>query len=205
MHVLSVNSFSCTRESSDDGIATGLLMGPFIASAALISSLRAHDLWEVLPPSNWLIEPPFVLHKMTSAMQALTLSRHSLLNLATYCSTILLLNVTASWWLEGKYAEAANTADGERASVPRGEGRRFSMYALFTLAISVFMVCLKAFLEYSGLGIWRGRVHFIPVPVTQALIHGKRPPLLRSCNHSSILQSNIVCRPQVSSPWFHSG
>ncbi|KAH6909043.1 dolichol kinase [Coprinopsis sp. MPI-PUGE-AT-0042] len=148
------------RESSDDGIATGLLLGPFIAAAALISSIRAQDLLQDTPLSHWLVEPPLVLQKATSAMQALTLSRHSLLNLGTYCALILLLNVSASWWLEGVYAKKSVAADGERASVPRGEGRRFSLYALFTLAISAFMVSLKAVLQYSGIGIWQDLNYF---------------------------------------------
>jgi dolichol kinase len=134
-------------------------------------------------------------------MQALTLSRHSLLNLGTYCAFILLLNVSASWWLEGRYAKKSTAAEGERASVPRGEGRRFSLYALFTLAISAFMVSLKAAFQNSGIGIWQGETLF-PIPVTK-LTGIRRPQLFGSCDYRSFLQLDTVCRDQAGSSWLH--
>ncbi|EFI27930.1 dolichol kinase [Coprinopsis cinerea okayama7 len=143
------------RDCGDDGIATGLLLGPLIATSVLISSIHTRSTSAEPLPKDWLIEPPRVLPGLSSAMDALVLSRHSLVNLSTFCATILLIHVCASWWLEGLYTKGTNKPEGERASVPRSEGRRFWYYALFTVTVSLLMVVLKITFSQSGIGIWK--------------------------------------------------
>ncbi|KAF5382069.1 hypothetical protein D9615_004280 [Tricholomella constricta] len=154
------------RESLDDGVFTGLLLGPLIAAGLLIAALRTPS--GVSPytntlPQGWRIEAPLELptsRRALTAIEALTLSRYSLVNLATFCSAILLLHVCASWWLEAQFCKRGNTAEGERASVPRSEGRRSWYYILFTLSVSAGIFGLKLLLHSQGLGIWQHLNYF---------------------------------------------
>ncbi|RDB26086.1 Dolichol kinase sec59 [Hypsizygus marmoreus] len=149
------------RESHDDGIFTGLLLGPLIASGLLVSALRSSaglSSFSSILPEGWLIEAPAELHnsqKSYTALEALVQSRYSLVDLATFCSTILLLQVCASWWLESRYLKLGNTKEGERASVPRSEGRRSWYYIVFTLSVSIGSVGFKALLQHQRYGIWQ--------------------------------------------------
>ncbi|KAJ4480082.1 hypothetical protein J3R30DRAFT_3288561 [Lentinula aciculospora] len=145
------------RESSDDGILTGLLFGPLVSSALLYSSL-------ILPlsasplPSSWRIEAPRLLSNAKgsySVVEALILSRYNLVDLSNLCSTILLFHVCSSWWYESRYRASGSTLDNERKSVPRSAGKRLSYFMLFALSTTVGMLSIKfALLEFS-LGIWQ--------------------------------------------------
>lgn len=143
---------------------TGLLLGPLIAAGLLISALRLTSVTEnpASPlPQGWLIEPPAELEnsqKAYTALEALVLSRYSLVDLGTFCSTILLLHVCASWWQESRFHKRGDTVAGERASVPRSEGLRAWYYVLFTLSVSAGTLGLKALLQSQGWGIWQ-RTH----------------------------------------------
>lgn len=148
---------SLCSESSDDGIFTGILLGPLIATALLINSSRPSALWAVLP-AGWIIEAPAELHNPRgayTASQALLLSRYSLVNLSTLCSTILLLHIYASWWFERRYSKSPNAKEGERTSVPRNEGWRAWYYTLFTIAVSVVASVGRVMLSRRGVGIWQ--------------------------------------------------
>ncbi|KXN91673.1 Dolichol kinase sec59 [Leucoagaricus sp. SymC.cos] len=148
------------RESSDDGIFTGLLLAPLIALGLLINAARpfmSHSYNAVLP-SGWIIEAPSELHNLRGsyvATQALLLSRFSLVNLSTLCSTILLLHIYASWWFERRYSKSPSSKDGERTSVPRNEGRRAWYYTLFTVAISAGAATARIILNQRRIGIWQ--------------------------------------------------
>lgn len=147
-----------SRQSSDDGIFTGLLFGPIIACALLASSLRLVATSAPTLPAAWLIEPPAELTESQNkypALQALVLARLSLLNLATFCSSILLLHVCASWWLEARFTKPGHAAEGERASVPRSEGLRSWYYIVFTLCVSAGLLGLKALLDHHDLPLWK--------------------------------------------------
>ncbi|KAJ3828227.1 hypothetical protein F5880DRAFT_1531880 [Lentinula raphanica] len=142
------------RESSDDGILTGLLFGPLVSSALLYSSLTLPSSTSLL--SSWRIEAPRLLNNARgsySALEALVLSRYNLVDLSNLCSTILLIHVCASWWFE--YRIAGVTMETERKSVPRSSGKRLGYFGFFALGTTIGMLCIKlAFLKFS-LGIWQ--------------------------------------------------
>ncbi|KAJ7593538.1 hypothetical protein C8J56DRAFT_500602 [Mycena floridula] len=144
------------RESADDGIVTGLLFGPIIASALLYSSLsQQHSLL----PDTWRIESPSVImntKRPFTAIEALILSRFNLLDLSTLCSTILLFHTCASWWLESRYRDLnGDGPDGERRSVPRKEGQRSWYYIMFTVSVSLSLVAIKFVLQRENILVWQ--------------------------------------------------
>ncbi|KAJ6631015.1 hypothetical protein B0H10DRAFT_1938590 [Mycena sp. CBHHK59/15] len=133
------------RESSDDGVLTGLVLGPLIAAALLAAALTHR----VLPP-GWAIEPPPRLPRGPPARDALVLARYALVGFATLSSAILLLHVCAARWLEGPASP-----EGERRSVPRSEGRRSFYFVLFTLGVSAAAAVLRVGLARCGAGLWQ--------------------------------------------------
>ncbi|KAJ3535318.1 hypothetical protein NMY22_g6544 [Coprinellus aureogranulatus] len=151
------------RESRDDGMATGLLLGPLIATCLLISGLRSAAAFpKSALPDSWLIEPPLQLGSATAfdALSALVESRRGLVDLSTFCSVILLANVCASWFAESRYQKIGNKPEGERASVPRSEARRFLYYVLYTLGSSVVLTSLRVYGGHRGIEIWQRMSHF---------------------------------------------
>ena len=151
-------SLSAIRESSDDGILTGLLLGPLIASSLLFSSLKQISSSDgTVLPAGWIIEAPVVLeisHPKLSALQAILLSRYSLVDLSTICSTILLFHVCASWWIEKKCRKDGSKPEGERTSVPRSAGTRLWHYIIFALATSAVIIGLKIILKIYQINLW---------------------------------------------------
>jgi hypothetical protein len=146
---------------------TALLLGPLVAAALLHSSLQqqsqsfSNPNFTLLPPS-WRIEPPAVLHNPQSpstSVEALVLARRSLVDISTVCSTILLTQVSASWWYESRF-RASNAPEGERASVPRREGKKFGLHLLFTFVSTIGVLCLRALAAEAGLGIWQSTHQF---------------------------------------------
>ncbi|KAG6850685.1 hypothetical protein H0H93_009843 [Arthromyces matolae] len=154
------------RESSDDGVFTGLLLGPLIAAGLLISALRMESVDTLMTsplPPEWRIEAPAELHNspdVPTALAALIRARYNLVDLGTLCSTILLLHVCASWYHEARYSRRGNAAEGERTSVPRSEARRSLYYILFTLAVTCGIFALKVYLQSRNLGIWEHLSYF---------------------------------------------
>jgi dolichol kinase len=145
------------RESLDDGIFTGLLLGPLIASGLLLSALRIVTSNGPTLPQGWRIEAPAELHTSDatySAVESLILSRYSLVDLATFCSSILLFHVCASWWLETRHHKVGDSLDGERASVPRSERLRTWYYVVFSLCVSIGAIGLKVWLQAMNFKIW---------------------------------------------------
>ncbi|KAF8656850.1 hypothetical protein AX16_002397 [Volvariella volvacea WC 439] len=146
------------RQSSDDGILTGVLFGPIIACALLVSALRLLSDNAPTLPAAWRIETPVALHNpqwQISSMEALVLSRLNLVDLASFCSALLLLHVGASWWLESRCSTSGNASEGERTSVPRSEGLRSWYYIIFTTCVSLGMFGIKHLLEDFGCPFWR--------------------------------------------------
>ena len=108
-------------------------------------------------PAGWLIEAPVVLensHTRLSASEAVLLSRYSLVDLSTFCSTILLFHVCASWWIEKKCRKDGAKPEGERASVPRSTGTRLRHYVTFMLATSSVIIGLKIMLKFYQINLW---------------------------------------------------
>ncbi|KAF8896215.1 hypothetical protein BD779DRAFT_1608537 [Infundibulicybe gibba] len=136
------------RESADDGISTGLLLGPLIATALLFSCQRIGRRLRIsLPPAGWRIEAPAELKNFIdpyTALEALVLSRYSLVNISTFCATILLFHVC-----NGRLAR------GERYSVPRSEALRTWYYIIFTVAVSISAVGIKLLIQQQAYGIWQ--------------------------------------------------
>ncbi|KAJ8692828.1 dolichol kinase [Pleurotus ostreatus] len=153
------------RESSDDGILTALLFGPLIASALLYSSLQRafSPSNQDLLPTGWLIEPPIQLPRQTDAINilgALIGSRFNILDISTLCSTLLLIHVWSSSWLEAQHSRRANAPEGERSSVPRSEGSRLWYYVLFTIGVSSVVLGLNLWLESAKIGLWQHMSQF---------------------------------------------
>ena len=151
------------RESLDDGVFTGLLLGPIIATALLICALRM--LHGSPSPENWLpegwkVEPRIELHNSPEApttLQALVLARQNLVNLSTLCSTILLVHVCSSWWLESRNRKGEDLPEGERASVPRSESQRCYVYITFMLSVSLGTFGAKMLFDWQGYPLWQRR------------------------------------------------
>ncbi|KAI3613808.1 dolichol kinase [Moniliophthora roreri] len=143
------------RNSSDDGICTGLLFGPLVSCALLYGSLSSDPSADPLPPT-WRIEAPASLKNSRgfyTPLEALVLSRYSAVDLSVMCSSILLLHVVCSWWLERRFS-STNTVDGERKSVPRSEGRRMAYYVLFSIGVTFMVTCMKISFQELSLGFW---------------------------------------------------
>lgn len=152
---------ACHRDSADDGILTGLLGGPLIVTALLYLTIQWARASEEVPlPLNWLIEGPKVVsngdHPQT-AIEALLLSRRSLVSLSTFCSTILIVHVCASRVTEARHRRKIKVPDGELSHVPRKEGRRTYLYVLFTVSVTLWILCVKIALGEFKLGIWQGK------------------------------------------------
>ncbi|KAL1751483.1 hypothetical protein FB107DRAFT_221964 [Schizophyllum commune] len=150
------------RDSLDDGVLTGLLFGPLIATSLLYISLRSasNPATAANPlPAAWRIEPPATLGNgldAYSVSEAILMSRLSVVDLATLCSFIHLLHVCGSWWLESRFTVGGTPSpDGERRSVPRSEGRRGWYYVLFTVATTLLAFVLRVAFPYFGCGIWQ--------------------------------------------------
>lgn len=108
-------------------------------------------------PDTWRVEVPSSLANSPrnhSAAEALVLSHRNLVDLATMCSTVLLLHVCASWWKEASQRRTG-LPDTERASVPRSEMRRTWLYIWFMIAVSASMFGLRQAMGEAGWGIWQ--------------------------------------------------
>ena len=99
-------------------------------------------------------------HPKLSASQAILLSRYSLVDLSTICSTILLFHVCASWWIEKKCRKDGSKPEGERTSVPRSAGTRLWHYIIFTLATSAVIIGLKIMLRIYQINLWNCKFLF---------------------------------------------
>ena len=148
------------RDCADDGIFTGLLGGPFIATALLYRAIKtAGENADVLPP-DWLVEPPITLPNTAyplTAHQALLKSRRSLVSLSTLCATVLIVHVCASRVTEARHRRKTAVPEGELSHVPRREGRRAYLYVLFAISVALWVLCVKIALVESKMGIWQSK------------------------------------------------
>ncbi|KAI6133531.1 Fph type histidine kinase [Pisolithus croceorrhizus] len=147
------------RPCLDDGASTGLLMPPLIAVAFLLSAVRkvASPEAGLLPP-GWLIEAPRVLttgRSSLSALEALILSRRTLVDYAVLCSFILVVQILASSWYEARYRRRRSVPEGERGSVPRSEMRRTWLYSAFALVFTLILLVIRFFLAQYHIAIWQ--------------------------------------------------
>ena len=110
----------CVRNSQDDGILTGLLGGPLISAALLYISLTmasADPPGDPLPV-DWRIEAPMTLpDSSVTPLDALLLSRRYLVSQATFCATLLLVHVSASWVTEARHRKKRVVPEGEVSSL----------------------------------------------------------------------------------------
>ncbi|KIJ66657.1 hypothetical protein HYDPIDRAFT_86054 [Hydnomerulius pinastri MD-312] len=147
------------RECPDDGVLTGLSFAPLIAMALLYSGLRqASSPNSALLPRGWLIEAPRVLENARaplSALNALILSRRSLVDYATLCSFILLVQILASSWYEAKYRRRWSVPEGERGSVPRSEMRRTWTYWIYSYVLTLVVLFVRYLLARNHINIWQ--------------------------------------------------
>ncbi|KAI0077875.1 hypothetical protein K474DRAFT_1706914 [Panus rudis PR-1116 ss-1] len=154
------------RDSADDGVLTGLLVGPLIACALLylsILSIKASTSTpapQITLPPNWLIEPPAVLQGRHTALEALLFSRRNLVSQATFCSTILIVHTWASWVTEARHRRKTRVPDGELSHVPRKESRRTYLYFLFSISVTLWILCVRILLAELKIGIWQNLSYF---------------------------------------------
>ena len=109
-------------------------------------------------PSGWLVEPPITLPNSpnpATPLEALLLSRRYLVSQATFCATILLVHVIASWITEARHRRKRVIPEGEVSSVPRKEGRRTYLYVLFAFSVTLWILCVRIALKELKLGIWQ--------------------------------------------------
>ena len=110
-------------------------------------------------PAEWLIEAPRVLSNLQpplDAAHALLTSRRHLVSLSTFCSTILIVHVCASRVTEARHRRRVQVPAGELNHVPRKESRRTYLYILFTVSVTLWILCVKiALAEFAQVGIWQ--------------------------------------------------
>ncbi|RPD75256.1 hypothetical protein L226DRAFT_462298 [Lentinus tigrinus ALCF2SS1-7] len=109
-------------------------------------------------PAGWRIEPPMTLSNSPNPMtplEALLLSRRYLVSQATFCATILIVHAAASWVTEARHRRKLVVPEGEISSVPRKEGRRAYLYILFTISVTLWILCVRIALKEAKLGIWQ--------------------------------------------------
>ncbi|KAH9945311.1 uncharacterized protein BXZ73DRAFT_38502 [Epithele typhae] len=109
-------------------------------------------------PPGWLLEPPMTLpnaeHPVTP-LEALLRSRRYAVSQATFCATILLVHVIASWVTEARHRRKIVIPEGEVSSVPRKETRRTYLYALFSVSVTLWILCVRIAMKEAKLGIWQ--------------------------------------------------
>jgi hypothetical protein len=146
------------RSSSDDGLISGLILGPLITSALYYVALKVDTPLEGTPhPPFWHIEHPWRLNNETAftPLRALTLSRRNAVDLSTLCSTTLLIHVYASHWFEWRHRKYHRVSENERGSVPRSEARKGKLYIVFTFLVCAFLLGLRFALDRARVGLWR--------------------------------------------------
>ena len=74
---------------------------------------------------------------------------------STFCATLLLVHVCASWVTEARHQRKLVVPEGEVSSVPRKEGRRTYLYILFAISVTLWILCVRIALEEMRLGIWQ--------------------------------------------------
>lgn len=115
-------------------------------------------------PAGWLVESPMTLPNSAisvTPLEALLLSRRYLVSQATFCATILLVHVSASWVTEARHRRKLVVPEGEVSSVPRKEGRRTYLYILFTISVTLWILCVRIALKEAKLGIWQSACPFV--------------------------------------------
>ncbi|KAF9237618.1 Fph type histidine kinase [Melanogaster broomeanus] len=164
------------RECPDDGALTGLSFAPLISIALLYSSLRqAASRDPSLLPRDWLIEAPRVLEgaRALSALDALILSRRSLVDYATLCSFILIVQISSSSWYEARYRRKRSVSEGERGSVPRSEMRRTWTYWIYSYVLTLVVLCVRYLLACNHISVWQSSVFYqFCLYVALRLAHG---------------------------------
>lgn len=95
-----------------------------------------------------------------SALEALILSRRGLIDYASLCSFILVVQILASSCYEARYRHRRSVAEGERGSVPRKEMLRTWLYTAFSLVLALVVLCLKFLFARYHVGIWQSEWFF---------------------------------------------
>jgi hypothetical protein len=196
------------RESSNDGVLTGLLLPPMIALALLYSAVRHSTSSDPNPlPSHWLIEAPSVLHNPRSppsAIDALVQSRRGLVDYSTMCSFILLAQVCSSWAIETRYRGRPSVPEGERGSVPRSEMRRTWFYVLFTFGMTTLAITVRYLLALAEIPIWRSEsISSLNLLKRHLRFHFTRYQLSRYWHRLVGIPILLVCRSSTSARWVH--
>ncbi|KAH9856541.1 hypothetical protein C2E23DRAFT_865957 [Lenzites betulinus] len=139
--------------------------GPLISAALLYIALQLSSMdppGDPLP-AGWLVEAAMTLPQSAiplSPLQALVRSRRYLVSQSTLCATLLIVHVCASWVTEARHRRKLVVPEGEVSSVPRKEGRRTYLYILFTMSVTLWILCVRIAMEEMRLGIWQNMSYF---------------------------------------------
>ena len=149
-----------TRDSTDDGVLTALLLGPLISLACLYGTSRR---FATTPPDDsllpsWLIEAPKTLRRPDAwdALRSLHRSRRALVQLSSLTSSLFLVHLFSSRIYEGYHRSLKTVPVSERASVPRSEWLRSRLYIGFSTLASLATLTVKAVFVHYRVGIWSG-------------------------------------------------
>lgn len=143
-----------------------------------------------------------------SALEALILSRRGLIDYASLCSFILVVQILASSCYEARYRHRRSVAEGERGSVPRKEMLRTWLYTAFSLVLALVVLCLKFLFARYHVGIWQSEWFFLVVK-SRAAANGPicctRHWLYRDRHWNSVLPVLLVCCTSHGSWGFYIG
>lgn len=154
-----------SRDSTDDGVLTALLL-PLVISTAVYHSLYRIPENNLLPPL-WLIEAPVTLPRPDAwgVLKSLKHSRRALVQLSSLTSSLMLVHLCASRLYEGYHRFRKTVPESERASVPRREWLRTRLYVIFATLTSLAALGTKALFVLAKLGIWDGKCCLLNRPI----------------------------------------
>ncbi|KAI0032526.1 hypothetical protein K488DRAFT_49742 [Vararia minispora EC-137] len=140
------------RSSADDGIVSGLVLAPLIASALLFNAATSPEL-----PKRHIEAPLQLLNggRPLAPLDALVRARCAAVNLGTLCAVALLAHVGASAYFEARHRKRHHVLDGERGSVPRSEMRKWWLYTALVFAVTGALVVIRTAFGQAHIGIWR--------------------------------------------------
>ncbi|KIJ52540.1 hypothetical protein M422DRAFT_43384 [Sphaerobolus stellatus SS14] len=139
-----------SRDTSDDGVLTALLLPPLTSLVMLIWSESITE--EPVPVrEGWLIEDPLTLSQSRNpltATQALIHSRRNLVQMMTLSSGILLVHLFASHYRIRKRIQE------NEPPLPQTEGSKAMSYIGFTFILTAAALLLKAIFVHGDVNIW---------------------------------------------------
>lgn len=139
------------RPCGDDGAICGLMLGPLLAVTSLFTSLAEQQILrpasgDSLPAPPWQIEAPWpILGSRTvshTTLNALALSRSSLLSLQSLTSTTMLCHLLATKYIR------------RPSAFPKSNWRKLWSFIKFSTTLSLLLVLLQEAFRHYNIPIW---------------------------------------------------